>query len=421
MTTLRPHAELEHLGQDRHRATFHVAPIAYRAAGAYHRIQTAWLDAESETFHHIVTAAPMWTAVAGDGTRRIYPTRELDRYVEVSPPMRWNGGPQPLSWGEAQRQGRRLRWSRPEADLTVDMLGHALKVEMSLQNAGEGQQFAFATATAGLGRAGPAYVVGGRSVMRRRPFVVIDRDNLSDRRPARSSVRNHQGQLYVVVTLPDLAGMSSPVLDPTYESQPDATAGKDAPISQAQPTNNYETLAEMRTGEQNNAASLWRSLIEFDLSSIPSSAIVSSATLSLWLISANLSDNGRTCSVYRLNEAWTESQVTWNNRQTGTAWTTAGAADDAEASAIANKALAAAEAAGEKQFTLDTASVQEWIDGTKVNNGMLLYVDTEVDDCFRWDTSDSVTAGERPKLTIEYTLGNYYSGLFSGVGNLLGG
>ena len=51
-----------------------------------------------------------------------------------------------------------------------------------------------------------------------------------------------------------------------------------------------------------------------------------------------------------------------------------------------------------------TALVQEWIDGT-ANEGMLLKVSSESGTSHGSDfhSSDSVTAGKRPKLVINYT------------------
>ena len=76
----------------------------------------------------------------------------------------------------------------------------------------------------------------------------------------------------------------------------------------------------MWVGESNNATDkVARSLIKFDLSSIPSNATITSATLSLWT-DADFSDNDRTIRVYRLKVPFNESQATWNEASTGTSW-----------------------------------------------------------------------------------------------------
>ena len=67
-----------------------------------------------------------------------------------------------------------------------------------------------------------------------------------------------------------------------------------------------------------------RSLIKFDLSSIPANATITSATLSLWT-TGDLSDNDRTIRVYRLKTAFDESSATWNESASGVSWQSAGA------------------------------------------------------------------------------------------------
>ena len=61
-----------------------------------------------------------------------------------------------------------------------------------------------------------------------------------------------------------------------------------------------------------------RSLVGFSLPSVPSRCTLTAATLRLYTSSPG---GGRTIEVYRLNGAWTEAGVTWNNQPatTGTA------------------------------------------------------------------------------------------------------
>ena len=66
-----------------------------------------------------------------------------------------------------------------------------------------------------------------------------------------------------------------------------------------------------------------RSLLRFDLSSLPTSANVVSATLSLyWASSSN--SNSLTVAAHKVLAAWTDSQVNRTYRQTGVAWAVAG-------------------------------------------------------------------------------------------------
>lgn len=74
----------------------------------------------------------------------------------------------------------------------------------------------------------------------------------------------------------------------------------DAYIDNGSATTNFGTETGRRIGEGNGSTNdLNRSLIKFDLSSIPSNATITSATLSLWTTN-DLADNDRTIRVYRI-------------------------------------------------------------------------------------------------------------------------
>ncbi|MCX7680588.1 MAG: DNRLRE domain-containing protein, partial [Anaerolineae bacterium] len=58
-----------------------------------------------------------------------------------------------------------------------------------------------------------------------------------------------------------------------------------------------------------------RSLVRFDLSSIPTGATINQATLRLYLVSSwDYPNRTRTITTYRIGSSWSESGVTWNNQ-----------------------------------------------------------------------------------------------------------
>jgi hypothetical protein len=194
----------------------------------------------------------------------------------------------------------------------------------------------------------------------------------------------------------------------TYTSQPDETDGIDTFIDSKFPTSNFGTSGDFRAGEDNTDASeVTRILIKFDLSSIPANAVVSSAILSVWQ-SSERATNARTFHVYRQKRAWVESQATWNIYSTGNNWSTAGGfhADDCEQTDIGSLAFSATEGTGEKQFTLTVSAVQEMISGAFTNNGFMIKADTESNDMQIFRSSTDGTSSVRPKLVIEYTVGD---------------
>lgn len=169
-------------------------------------------------------------------------------------------------------------------------------------------------------------------------------------------------------------------------------------------TNNYDTSTQIGAGERNDSVSVRRTVIKFDLSGIPASATINSATLRLYC-TLDYATNARTYRVYRLKVDYHPTQVTWNIRKTGTNWQTAGGfgADDCEQTDIGSRDMTASETLNEyKEWTLTASKIEEMIDGTFTNNGFLILADTESDDCYVFNSVDVGT--NSPELVIDYTL-----------------
>jgi hypothetical protein len=195
----------------------------------------------------------------------------------------------------------------------------------------------------------------------------------------------------------------------TYSSQPDETTGIDTYNASDVPTTNNDANALFLVGEDNTGNSVSRGLIKFDLSSITSSAVVSSATLTLTHSGAvDRTSNARTMRAFRTKRAWVENQTTWNIWSTGNNWSTAGGfhADDCEQTDVGSVSVPDTQVDGVTfDIVLTNASVQEMISGAFTNNGWLIKVDTEMDDRHAFASSSHATASYRPKLVIEYILG----------------
>jgi len=209
-----------------------------------------------------------------------------------------------------------------------------------------------------------------------------------------------------IAAMPGANVAAKPLAD-IYTGQPDGTVGKDNFIQSTAATNNFGNDAVLASGESNISSAVYRSLIMFDLSSIPANATISSATLSLW-IAVDRSDNARDVRVFRSLRNWHETQSTWNIYSTGNNWQTAGSAgvNDYDATALATTNLGANVAVDtEVQFSLNTAEIKKLIDGTYTNYGFLLSTATENNDAYVYYSSDEVTkATQRPKLTIFYSV-----------------
>lgn len=195
---------------------------------------------------------------------------------------------------------------------------------------------------------------------------------------------------------------------PTYTSQPDETNGIDTYIKTDAPSTNYAINPYLVIGEWNGGSSNNHTLIKFDLSTIPSSAKIISATFYLTYSGTEYSSNSRTVQAYRLKRNWVENQATWNVYSTGNSWQTAGGtgADDIEASTIGTYSITATPS-GVYSMNLDVALVEEWVKGTFTNNGILLKTDADTDDQVYYHSSSAETSTNRPKLVIEYNLGSH--------------
>lgn len=193
----------------------------------------------------------------------------------------------------------------------------------------------------------------------------------------------------------------------TLVLQPDGIAGLDTYIYNGSKNANYGSNGVMGVGEDNNANNRFaRSLLKFDLSSIPANATINSAALSLWT-DTDLSSNNRTIRVYRLKVPFNEMQASWNASATGVNWQTPGASglNDRESIDIGSVLILNNEPLNlEKQIVLTPSKIQEMVNGSFVNRGFIIVADTELNDRFNYKTSDSTSASQRPKLVIQYTL-----------------
>lgn len=196
---------------------------------------------------------------------------------------------------------------------------------------------------------------------------------------------------------------------PTLTIQPDGAAGLDTFLESANPTVNKDGSGALWVGELNDRAYTERTLIKFDLSPLPDSAIISSAVLSLWA-QYDKSSNARTFRVYRQKRAWVEDEATWNIYKTGSNWSTAGGfhADDCEQADIGSRAFTATEGLEEwKHFSLTPTTKA----GLDLGNGWMIKADTENNDAYAFYSSDYETAAHRPKLVVDYTIPKHSFGV----------
>lgn len=149
-----------------------------------------------------------------------------------------------------------------------------------------------------------------------------------------------------------------------------------------------------------------RTLLRFTgLSNITGPVTVTSATLSMYISgSSGVTD---TVNLYELTRPWVKTTATWNNYSTGNAWATPGAEGVGDRNPTAVFTGTAPSTSGQ-YYDISSAAlaalVQDWINGAKTNEGLLL-TNNSAFVTFNF-TSDDGTDGQRPRLSVTYTTSN---------------
>ncbi|NND45043.1 MAG: DNRLRE domain-containing protein [Xanthomonadales bacterium] len=176
----------------------------------------------------------------------------------------------------------------------------------------------------------------------------------------------------------------------------------DAYIREASATTNYgaATTLQVDGDEPSGSGSDMSIVLAWDVSEIPASATVQSASIHL-----NTLNVGGPYSCYALLRAWDEAQVTWNQAAGGSAWGTPGALAGSDRDA-APVCTFNAGSTGALEITLNgdgLAMLQGWVDGGLANNGIVIS-DSVSNNGADFDSSESASAMSRPRLEVTYTL-----------------
>ncbi|WP_317447932.1 DNRLRE domain-containing protein [Streptomyces collinus] len=105
----------------------------------------------------------------------------------------------------------------------------------------------------------------------------------------------------------------------------------DTTLSSTSPTTNLDTVSRdtvgqkwLEVGNNDSTYGKTRAALKFDTSAIPTTATVLESRLFMWGAETTTGTNGAVYELHGLNKDFNETQATWNNAATGTAWTTAG-------------------------------------------------------------------------------------------------
>ncbi len=165
-------------------------------------------------------------------------------------------------------------------------------------------------------------------------------------------------------------------------------------------------------GSSNNTAELLvgqngiaKSLLKFDVATIPITATVDEATLRLYQTGRS-NGNLLTLGAHRVLADWVDSQANWTQRQTGVSWGVAGMGSGSDYLAAADGTVSLASEGG-AWVDLDVKTmVQEWVNTPAANLGLVLTQETASGYVYYKFCSElgvsPCSATQAPQLTIWY-------------------
>jgi len=179
------------------------------------------------------------------------------------------------------------------------------------------------------------------------------------------------------------------VVDPTVYIWPPE---EDALVWSSYPDANYGSYPELWVGDS------FRSLIEWDLSSLPERAMVEYSEAIIELVNTDGSDLD--VSAHALTRSWTEDGVTWNSRNGTDDWNTAGGDFDSFVEDVVSVGTVTDTLYGWALADL----VAEWHSGNRANYGILLQPESyPASATKRFGSKEG--DGWRPELDVVYTEG----------------
>jgi hypothetical protein len=412
------HEEREELGNGRIRSTLHIKKIAHRRNGTLRRIKSDWAQGDAN-FPHVALDADTLCYTAADGMRRLCPTGDPARYFEIGAPFLYTGGKwQKVNLGQATRTANKISWQTANADLNIIHGGHFVKLEIPLKNGWQPPtgRVAFPVGLNGLTRNGSNLLADGKAVMSMQAPNVYDAANPADVRDVGVTFPLVSGQRYALLTLPDLTGMSSPVIDPTFTDGygGDVTTSCDTAIEAGANVNVNDGISASLLQMTN----YFQPMFLFNISSIPAAATLSSATLTLYC-NGGQSDNAYNVTIHRCLTQWYEgnkdraaldagvdgSTYNFRNNNGAVVWGTGAGTPGGLAGTDYVAAATATTAVGTRNASYNwdgLADVSAWFGGT-TNRGFWMK-GAAVGQYKSYVSSDNATTGYRPKLVVEYTL-----------------
>ncbi|MCA9034040.1 MAG: DUF2341 domain-containing protein, partial [Planctomycetaceae bacterium] len=179
------------------------------------------------------------------------------------------------------------------------------------------------------------------------------------------------------------------------------TPAGDTYIDKSNAAANYGASTSLMVDHSGGSIGDTRSLLQFDLSGIPTGATITGATLKLNATSITGTFN---VDVYELTQAWSEGNgigatdaANWDDRQPGVGWGTAGGSFNPTPVSTLG-----AGTTGLHSWDI-TSLVQAWYNGSSVNNGVIIGSTNNGGNTVTYDSSEGTTP---PELEILYAVPN---------------
>lgn len=228
--------------------------------------------------------------------------------------------------------------------------------------------------------------------------------------PSGGTEFTYSGALTITFTIASTYETTTPITVTFQEGVDSYTGTTDTQLYKSGADTNYGTTTTLKVCNQFGSG-VFSSLIKFDVSSIPATATITSATLTLTMDSTNF--HGGTWGFYRCFKPWVESTATWNDWDgPNSEWGTAGC-DNTNDSGVDNsgdgtgddRTATAFDTSSANTSTIDidfATPVQNWVDGSWDNNGVAIDCIGTISDGADFRSSEHATTSQRPKLVVVY-------------------
>ena len=173
---------------------------------------------------------------------------------------------------------------------------------------------------------------------------------------------------------------------------------EDAKISRWSPSTNYGDSKYLSV----RARDVTNSLLRFDLSSIPTGAVVESATLSIYCYGTS-NGNPLTAEIYGLRRPWEEGSATWSQASDGNPWGEAGAYGSSDRDASPADSVQIQDTHAWHNWDV-TSLAQKWVSDPQSNYGVVIQAHSSVAVAYYCLSSEGTDVNSRPTLAVTYRI-----------------